>query len=279
MAAVTTPTVRGRRLAKELQRLREHTHLNQVNASRRLGWHRSKLSRIEDAVTRPTRSDVTELLQLYGVAPDRHDAILHLTEDAWQRGWWTAYGDAFAGNYVMLEDQAPVIRAFDAQVIPGLLQTPDYARTLIRRVRLIEGSGLDELVAARMHRKVILSREDPPHLHYVIGEAAVRHLIGDEDLMLKQVSQIWDFAERYPRLTVQVLPFSAGEPFGLEGAYTLFEFPEDDGLDVGHTENLLGEWYAESADQIEQIRVAFNAVSEVAMPPEESIEWLAALTR
>lgn len=277
MAAVTTPTVRGRRLAKELKRLRERAHLNQVAASRRLGWHRSKLSRIEDAITRPTRADVIELLQLYGVEQNRHDAILHLTKDSWQRGWWTAYGDAFAGNYVMLEDQAPVIRSFDAQVIPGLLQTADYARTLIRRVRLAEGDDLDELVAARMHRKAVMSREEPPVLHYVIGEAAFRQVIGGDDVMAKQTSQIWDYAVRYPNLTVQVLPFSAGEPLGLEGSYTLFEFPDDDGLDVGHTENLLGEWYAESADQIERIRVAFTRVSEAAMPPDESVEWLAAL--
>lgn len=278
MAAVTTPTVRGRRLARELRRLREHTHLTRVDASRRLGWHRSKLSRIEDAATRPTKADVTELLQLYGVEPDRHDAILQLTEDAWQRGWWTAYQDVFSGSYVMLEDQAPVIKAFDGKVIPGLLQTPDYARTLISGVRAVEGDALDELVAARMHRKTILSREEPPALHYVIGEGAFRNVVGD-DLMLKQISQVWDYAVRHDFLTVQVLPFSAGEPYGFEGSYTLFEFPEDDGLDVGHAENLLGEWYAESADQIDKIRVAFARVSDAAMTPDESIEWLAALAQ
>ena len=274
MAAVTTPTVRGRRLAKELRRLRERANLKAVDASRRLGWYRGKLSRIEDAITRPTRDEVIELLQLYGVDPDRHDAILHLTEDSWQRGWWTAYQDVFAGNYVMLEDQAPRIRSFEPQVIPGLLQTPDYARTLIRRVRLVEGDELDELVAARMHRKTIMSREEPPELHYVIGEAAFRQVIGDEDLMYKQISQVVDYVIRHPNLTVQVLPFSVGEPLGLEGAYTLFEFPQDDGLDVGHTESMLGEWYAESADQITRIRVAFAMVSEAAMPPEASKEWL-----
>lgn len=275
MAVVTTPTVRGRRLALELRRLRDRSHLKQIAAARRLGWHRSKLARIEDAATRPTRTDVVELLQLYGVAPDRHDALLHLTEDSWQRGWWTAYGDAFTGNYVMLEDQAPTIHAFDAQVIPGLLQTPDYARTLIRRVRLAEDDDLDRLVAARMTRQTILSREDPPTLHYVVGEAAFRQVIGDEDLMRKQISQVRSYGE-WSNITVQVLPFSAGEPFALEGAFTLFAF-DDDGLDVGHSESLLGEWYAESADQIGQIKVAFEQVAGAAWSPDESAEWLAAL--
>ena len=272
------PTVRGRRLARELRKLREEQGLTLQEVADRLDWSRATVSRLETSQTRPKPGDIADILDLYGVpSPDR-DALITLARQAGQRGWWTAYGDAFTGNYVMLEDQAPAIKAFDGKVIPGLLQTPDYARTLIRRVRLVEDDDLDRLVAARMTRKSILSREDPPRLHYVIGEGAFLQVIGDEDLMLKQISQVWSFA-RDPNVTVQVLPFSVGEPYGLEGAFTLFEFPEDEGLDVGHAENLLGEWYAESADQIARIRVAFKAVSEAAMPPDESEEWLAALAR
>lgn len=279
MASTSTPTLRGRRLAVELRKLRARAGLSQAQAARSVGWDRSTLSRIEKPAVRPSPEDVRALLQLYGVDADRHPAILQLLVDSWQRGWWTAYGDAFAGNYVMLEDQAPQIKAFDAKVIPGLLQTADYARTLIRRVRATEDEDLDRLVAARMNRKSILARTDPPHLHYVIGEAAFRQVVGDPDLMRKQISDVWAYAVERPNVTIQVLPFSVGEPFGLEGAFTLFVFPEDDGLDVGHTENLLGEWYAESADQISRIRVAFKAVSEAAMSPDDSAEWLAALAR
>ena len=107
MADKTTPTLRGRRLAGELKKLRERSRLSQAEAARRVGISPSKLSRVEDAKTRATEDDVSALLQMYGLDIDRHPAILKLVEDSWQRGWWTAYGDAFNGSFHMLEDQAP----------------------------------------------------------------------------------------------------------------------------------------------------------------------------
>ncbi|WP_329521139.1 helix-turn-helix domain-containing protein [Spirillospora sp. NBC_01491] len=279
MAVVTSPTVRARRLALELQRLRERSGLGQAEAARRLGWSRSKLSRIEDAATRPADDDVQALLQLYGLEPDRHDALRHLNQDSWQRGWWTAFGDAFTGNYPMLEDQAPEIFAYEIALIPGLLQTPDYARTLIRAVRDGDEKDLDRLVAARMARKAVLERVTPPRLHLVINEAAFHQVVGDACVMRKQTSEVWSHAVERSNVTIQILPFTASRPFGLESSFTLFAFPEDHGLDVGHSEGLLGEWYAESSGQLTQIRVAFDHVRQAALSPEESIAWLAARTR
>ncbi|MFF5261391.1 helix-turn-helix domain-containing protein [Actinomadura viridis] len=279
MAVVRTPTLRGRRLALELRRLRERSDLGQAEAARRLSWSRSKLSRIEDAATRPTAEDVQELLQLYGLDAARHDAILQLLEDSWQRGWWTAYSDAFTGNYMMLEDQAPVINAYESALIPGLLQTPDYARAILRGLDIDE-HDLDRLVVARTTRRTaVLDRSNPPRAHFVIGEGAFHHVVGDVDVMRKQISAVWSAAIEYPHVTVQVLPFEATTTAGLEGPFTLFTFPDDHGLDVAHSEGQLGEWYAESEAQLTRIRVAFAGVCEAAMTSEDSLTWLADRTR
>lgn len=277
MGAVYTPTVRGRRLALELRRLRESTGLSQTKAALRLSWSQSKLSRIEEAVSKPTKDDVLALLQLYGLGTGYHEAILQLLKDSWKRGWWTLYGDVFSGNYVMLEDQAPEIHSVENALIPGLLQTPAYARKILR-VRVREEDALSRLVEARMERKKILVREVPPTLHYVIGEGSLRRTFGDVDMMREQHRALLAVAE-HPNITLQVVPFDAPPSPGLDGPFTLFGFPVDRGLDVGHAEGALWTWYAESADQLKQLRVDFTAVCSAALSPSESREFLSALTR
>ena len=280
MASASTPTLRGRRLALELRELRKAVDLTQAEAARRVGWSKSKLSRIEEPVTRPTDDDVRALLQLYGVGPARYAAILQLNVDAWQRGWWTLFDDAFVGNFPMLEGQAPDIRLYETMLIPGLFQTPEYARFVYSNRRGVSGADLDKLVEARMTRKKILHQASPPHVHAVIYEAALQHRIGDPGLMGGQLAELWSLAATRDNVTLQVLPFAAPlPPSALIGPFTLFLFPDDHGLDVAHTEGLLGEGYAESSADLTRSRVAFDDVCRVALSPAESVEWLAARTR
>jgi len=281
MADKTTPTLRGRRLAGELRALRERSRLSQAEAARRVGMSPSKLSRIEDAKTRATEDDVSALLQMYGLDIDRHPAILKLVEDSWQRGWWTAYGDAFNGSFYMLEDQAPEICVYETMLVPGLLQTDDYARTILRARPDVEDEGdLDRLVAARTNRKAILTRSNPPKLSVVINEAALRQVInGDADLLRKQCSELWTVASDRSNVTIQVLPFTAALPVALLGSFALFNFPDDHGLDVAYSEDPLGEWYAESNEQLTRLRLAFGDVSRAALTPEGSLRWLVDRTR
>src|SRR5215510_1508599 len=118
MALVSSPTTRGRRLAFELRKLREHAELTPTQAARQLGWSLSKLTRIEKAQTQPKTADITAALALYGVDSATHAALIQLTKDSWQRGWWTSYADVFAGSIVALEDEASQIRAWEPQLIP-----------------------------------------------------------------------------------------------------------------------------------------------------------------
>lgn len=279
MAVTSTPTLRGRRLARELRDFRNRVGLTQAEAARRVGWNKNKLSRIEEPSTRPAEGDVAALLQLYGVDAARHPAILQLLEDSWQRGWWTAYGDAFKDNFIMLEEQAPEINIYETMLVPGLLQTPEYARIMFSNRRGVGEADLDRLVRARMARKGILHRARPPAVHAVINEAALTQVVGDEGLMRKQIAELWSAASDRDNITVQVLPFASGPPCALFGAFTLFAFPDDHGLDVAHSEGPLGEWYAESSDQLTKARLAFNDVRQAALSPEDSVEWLAARAR
>ncbi len=280
MALTSTPTLRGRRLALELRKLREKAGLSQAEAARRVGWDRSTLSRVEKPTIRPAEEDVRALLQTYGVDASRHAAILQLLEDSWQRGWWTLYDDAFTGNFPMLEAQAPDIRQYETMLVPGLFQTPEYARFVYSNRQHVTGADLDRLVEARMTRKKILHQASPPHVHAVIHEAALRHRVGDPDLMRGQISELWSLAVTRSNVTLQVLPFTAVvPPAALIGSFTLFLFPDDHGLDVAHAEGLMGEGYAENAADLARTRVAFEHVSRAALPAEESAEWLAARTR
>lgn len=278
MADVITPTLRGRRLARELHDIRSRAGLTQAEAARRAGMSKSKLSRIEAAETRASDEDVAALLQLYGIDADRHPAILRLNKDAWQRGWWTAFGDAFRNNFIMLEEQAPAIHAYETLLIPGLFQTPDYAREMYRNRPDLDDDDLDRLVHARMTRKNILTRIHPPAVHVVVNEAAFRARVADADLMRKQASEVWSATTDYEHVTVQILPFVATPACALLGAFTVFEFG-DHGLDVAHSEGPLGEWYAEDTAQLTKARVAFEDVCRAALSPAQSVEWLAARAR
>lgn len=281
MADVHTPTLRGRVLALELRTLRDRADLTQAEAARRLNWNKSKLSRIEEPRTGVSDEDVKALLQLYGLDPDRHDAIIQLNRDSWQRGWWTAYGSAFTsnGNFPMLEGQAEDLCYYENALVPGLFQTPDYARAVITHLRPgLTPAQIDERVEARKGRQGILSRANPPTIHAVIDESVVRHVIGGADVMRAQISELWRTAQE-PNITVQLVPFSAGANSGLAGPFTLFGHPSRPGLDVGHAEGLLGEWYAESADELTKIRLAFACVSGAAMSPERTSEFLVSLTQ
>jgi transcriptional regulator with XRE-family HTH domain len=279
MASASTPTLRGRRLALELRKLREAAGLTQAEAARRVGWSKSKISRIEEPATRPDDDDVRALLQMYGADPARHAAIVQLNHDSWQRGWWTLYDDAFTGNFVMLEGQAPHIRLYEMMLVPGLFQIPEYARVILSNRRGLSDTDLGRLVEARMARKKILHQPSPPRVHAVIHEAALRQSLGDEPLMRKQISELWSLAVTRENVTIQVLPFAvAPPPSALIGSFALFTFPDDHGLDVAHTEGLLGEGYAESNAQLTRTRLAFEDVTQAALSPEQSAEWLAART-
>ncbi|MFC7729569.1 helix-turn-helix transcriptional regulator [Actinomadura keratinilytica] len=264
------PTVRGRRLARELRRLRENLGLTLQDVADRLDWSRATVSRVETGQTRPKVADVARMLELYGVpSPDR-DALITLARDAGQRGWWTAYADVFAGSYVALEDEASAIRTWDPQLVHGLLQTEDYARAVITAGRMLPGrTEIERRIAARKVRQKLLDRENAPLLHVVLDEAVLHRPLGGASVMNAQLRKLSVMTER-PNVTVQVLPYAAGEHAGLDGRFTILSFPDPADPDIAYVEGTMGDVYVESAEETGVHRRRFDRIVEAALSPEDS---------
>src|ERR1700743_3745755 len=175
------PTVRQRRLAQALRELRHEAGLTQDAVAARMDWHTSKLFRLENARSpRVNWLDVRELMDMYGVRSPHREALIQLAKDARMMGWWTPYRDVFTGSYVALEDEASAMRLYCPELVPGLLQTEDYARAVIRAVRPgYDEESVERRVIARLARqKELLDRISPLDLALVLNEAVLRRLVG-----------------------------------------------------------------------------------------------------
>lgn len=270
------PTVRGRRLMRELRRLREEKRLTLQDVADRTGWSRARVSRIETGHTRPQHGDVADLLDLYGVPSPERDALITLAREGRQRGWWTAYADVFTGSYVALEDEAAEIRTWDAQLIHGLLQTAAYSRAVIKAGRMLDDEAqIERRIAARKARQALLDRADAPRLHAVFDEAVVHRPIGGPEVMAEQLTALAAAARR-PNVTIQVLPFTCGAHAGLDGRFTILSYPDAVDPDIAYVEGTMGDVYLESAQETEQHRVRFDRITAAALSPEASAHLLAA---
>lgn len=264
------PTVRGRRLARELRRLREQERLTLQDVADRLGWSRATVSRLETGQTRPRYTDVADILDLYGVPSPQRDALITLAKEAGLRGWWTAYADVFTGSYVALEHDASEIRTWDPQLVHGLLQDEQYSRAVISVGRMLPSAAdVDRRVAARTARRALLDRENAPHLYVVLDEGAIRRPIGGPGVMRAQLEALLRAGER-PRVTVQIVPFSVGSHAGLDGRFTILSFPDPADPDIAYVEGTMGDVYLESSVEIAQHRSRFDQIISTALSPEES---------
>lgn len=267
------PTVRGRRLARELRRLRELQGLTLQDVADRLGWSRATVSRLETGQTRPR--DVAELLDLYGITSPDRDALLTLSREARQMGWWTAYVDVFSGSYVGLEDESSEIRNWDAQLIHGLLQTEAYSRAVISAGRMLPSEAdVDRRITARKQRQALLDRSDAPALHVILDEAVIRRPIGGEVVMRDQLSALLEATER-PNVTLQVVPYAKGAHAGLDGCFTILSFPDPADPDIAYVDGTMGDVYIESAEAITQHRNRFERIESEALSPAESVRLIA----
>lgn len=272
----SVPTVRQIQLGRLLRQLREERDLSRDHVGAQLGWSGPKVTRFETAATRPTPADVERLLEVYGVPDEQRAKLLQLAHEAQKRGWWVQYGDVFTGPYVALEDVAKLIRDFAVQLIPGLLQTEDYARAVIEAGLSAEPADTHRLLVARMARKALLSREDPPDLDAIITESALRTPVGGPEVMRGQLRALQEAARR-PNVTIRVLPMSVGAHAGLDGPCVIFSFGEDDFSDVAYVAGQAGGNYVESADQVRGITMNWQDIADQALSVEESAEIIADL--
>lgn len=273
--ADTAPTARQRRLASELHKLRESAGLTQAQAAQMLGWNRTKIVRIEGAQQVPTVDEVEHVLESYGPTDEAiRLALVQLARDARRRGWWTAYGDVLAGSHIELEDAASRIRVWQAQVVPGLLQIPAYAREVIA-AEVSDSDEVERRVDARMKRRTLLDRADAPELDVVLAEEALRRPVGGRPVMRQQLAALLREVER-PNVSVRVIPLERGiYPAIGKGSLVLFQFAGPLDLDVAYLESIGGGMYLESIAQVRQCTVMFDRIADAALPVDESAALIA----
>ncbi|GAA4235775.1 helix-turn-helix transcriptional regulator [Actinomadura meridiana] len=272
------PSVRARRLARWLSDYRLQADLSQEAVTARLGWSQAKLSHIERGRNKATPTDVALMLDIYGVVSPEREAVIDLAEKADQRGWWTGYADVFSSPYVALEDEAALIGEWAPQIVPGLLQTPDYTRAIMRAGNLEQTSEreIERRLQARMARQTIITRaESAPRLHVILDESAIRKAIGGPTVMREQLQRLISDANR-PNVTIQVLPTSVGENPGLDGSFIILRFAEEEDPDVACTEGLHGVVYLEDQRLVRRCNVAFERLRELALDPQESVALIEA---
>lgn len=210
MAQVPSPTIRARRLRRELRRLRDRTGHTAEGVAKLLGWHRTKVIRFELGHSRVMPKDLPPLLDLYDADGEERESLTGLLRQSRQKGWWSAYGDVLPDDYVGFEAEATSISAFESLYVPGLLQTEEYVRAIVRAGRsTADQDETDRVVAARLARKALLSRDVPPSLWAVLDEAAVRRVVGGPKVMRAQLARLVEACEM-PTVEIQVLPFTAG---------------------------------------------------------------------
>jgi transcriptional regulator with XRE-family HTH domain len=268
----TGPTIRARRLGQRLRDLRERAGLGADDTARRLGWSRAKLVRFETATAVPRPADTAALCDLYGASSDERALLVSLAADAGKRGWWNAYGDVFTGSYVADEALASRIRMWEPQLVPGLLQVEKYAWAVIEAGRPGDPEDTQRRVMARMARRTLLSKPDAPALTAIMDEAVLHRPVGGGSVMREQLEEL---LRPRDNVTVRVVPFTVGAFPGLEGGFTVLDFPDQTTFPTEvYAESIAGDLYPESADQITRINLAFERIEELALPPGQSSDLI-----
>ncbi|BCB85888.1 hypothetical protein Psuf_032010 [Phytohabitans suffuscus] len=166
------------------------------------------------------------MLEIYGVRGDECEELVQIAREARQKGWWHAYSTVLTGAYVGLEQAAEAVRAYEQQVMPGLLQTEEYAKAMIRAARPdITTDEVERRVRVRLNRQSLLTQDDPIDLWVVLDEAVLSRPIGGDAVMCAQLERLIEAAE-LPNVTLQVLPFEVGAHAGMDGTFTILTFSE-----------------------------------------------------
>jgi transcriptional regulator with XRE-family HTH domain len=269
----SSPTVRRRRLAAELRKLRKESGKTREQVAEFVGCSPVTVTRIESAQTAPRLADTARMLEFYGVSGPRRDVLLTLCGQARKRGWWHQYSGsipAWFEVYVGLEEEASEIRSYEAEAIPGLVQTEGYTRALVLSgVDVPADDEVERRVAVRMRRQERLSGDDAPKMWIVLNEAALRRQVGGPATMREQLERLIEVS-RQTKVVVQVLTFAAGAHPAMDGAFNILRFPEPADPDVVYVQYRRGSIYLEEASDVDAYAELFDHLRARALGPDES---------
>jgi transcriptional regulator with XRE-family HTH domain len=275
----TGPTVRRRRLGTELRNLRESNGYKLEEVAAQLGVAPSTLSRIETGKA-PTKSAyLNQMLEMYGVVEQaQRQVLIDMAREGHRKGWWAAYDDVLPSGfdiYVGLEAETAAVRSYEISVVPGLLQTSDYARAVLREMFPRHGvEQIERLVDLRMERQRRLDDTPPLEVWAILDEAVVRRPVGGNQVMRGQLDQLLELALR-PGITLQVLPFDCGAHAGHGGPFSILEFPNRSDSEVAYVESAAGVLYLEKEREVRARVEAFDRLRAAALAPAASVDLIA----
>jgi transcriptional regulator with XRE-family HTH domain len=272
------PTVQRILVGARLRRLRTELGLTREEAAQAIRASEWKIHRLENGQVGFKDRDIVDLLRLYGVDDPAEVAdFLTLAREANTPGWWQHYGDVLPNwfrTYVDLESAASLIRSYEGQFVPGLLQTDDYMRAVVRGAHLEEsGEELGRRVRLRLARQTLLTRPEPPRLWAVVDEAALRRPVGGREVMRGQLERLIE-ATKLPNVTLQILPFAAGAHPAMGSAFSILRFPDQELPDVVYLEHLTNALYLNKPDEVDQYLHVMEGICVRAAAPDQSVELL-----
>jgi transcriptional regulator with XRE-family HTH domain len=273
-------TVRLRRLAAELGRLRDAAGLSREQVTERTELNVATLYRIETARARPQRRTLTALLDVYGVSGAPRDDLLKLARDAGEQGWLQPYQDVLPegySNFIQFEDSAKSMRLYESLFIPGLLQTAAYTRAVTRAgLPMATEEDVEVRVRVRASRQARLSGPNPLTLWSIVDEAALHRLNGGAEVMAEQLRHLLVVAEQ-PNVTFQVIPFPAGAHAGMAGSFEILDYPDPADPSLVYLESMAGNLFLETTAEVERYTLLFDHLRAVALGPADSVRMLADL--
>jgi transcriptional regulator with XRE-family HTH domain len=272
------PTVQRMLVGARLRRLRTEMGLTREEAAEAIRASEWKIHRLENGQVGFKERDIVDLLRLYEVSdPGEVAEFVALAREANTPGWWQHYGDVLPQwfrTYVDLEAAAAVIRTYEGQYVPGLLQTDDYMRAVVQGAHLEDSSEeVGRRVRLRMARQILLTTEQPPRLWAVVDEAALRRPVGGREVMRGQLERLVE-ATKLPNVTLQVLPFDAGAHPAMVGSFSILRFPDQELPDVVYLEHLTSAIYLNKPEEVDQYLHVMESICVRAAAPDRTAELL-----
>ena len=267
-------TVRRILLGTVLRKLREAQSVSMKEAGYHIRGTESKISRMETGKVSFKERDVADLLTLYAVTDAKErEQILNLVNEANTLGWWHTYSESLPNwfeAFVGLETAASIVRTYEVQYIPGLLQCPEYVRAVVRANRSLSQDEIERRVEVRVRRQDVLNRPGAPVFWAVLDEAALRRPMGGVESMGPQIDYLIAKADQ-PNITIQLLPFSVGAHAAEGGAFAMLRFAEQELPDVVYLEHLTGAQYLDRPEDVEQYARVMDRISVDALTPEDTL--------
>ncbi|MCC3768745.1 helix-turn-helix transcriptional regulator [Streptomyces sp. UNOC14_S4] len=274
---------RRRRLGSELRALREAASVSLEEAGRALHGDKTKISRQETGQQRVSRLELEVLLGLYQAANEKvRERLIALSAEESRHGWWRRHGEMLHDGFkelLSLEADAVRISAFQTQVVPGLLQTQEYATAVISGCSdPLAKEELDTYVDFRMSRQSIFLRENPPEYRAVIMEGAIRQQIGGAEVLADQLRHLVALSQS-PALTIQVVPLSRSVFIDTGGSFVIYSYPDLMDLDVVQVEHLDSVFYLEDDKTVSKYQRVIDGLRGSALPPDRSIQFISSIAR